>query len=137
MPFGYKMGNYMNKNYFTLAVIAIIFLSSCTAHDDQKPKVANTGNVAVSEPAGTPQAVSTQPKDGLYPSKGKVTKINNELGSVELNHEEIVGVMPPMIMEFYVKDKSLLDGLKVGDNVDFVLEYKHPSETIVEIKKRK
>ena len=64
-----------------------------------------------------------------------MTKINLELVSVELDHEEIVGVMPAMIMEFYVREKSLLDGLKVGDNVEFVLEYKHPSETIVGIKK--
>ena len=64
-----------------------------------------------------------------------MTKINMELGSVELDHEETVGVMPPMIMEFYVKEKALLDGLKVGDHVDFVLEQKHPAETIVAIKK--
>ena len=43
--------------------------------------------------------------------------------------------MPPMIMEFYVKDKAILDGLKVGDSVNFVLEYKHPAETIVSLKK--
>lgn len=79
--------------------------------------------------------MSTIPKDGNYPGRGTVTKINTELVSVELDHEEIVGLMPKMIMEFYVRDASLLDGLKVGDNVEFVLEYKHPSETIVGIKK--
>ena len=36
------------------------------------------------------------PKNGDYPGKGKITKINNELGSVEMDHEVIVGVMPPM-----------------------------------------
>ncbi len=85
--------------------------------------------------ASAPIAVSTIPKDGNYPGRGTVTKINTELVSVELDHEEIVGLMPKMIMEFYVRDASLLDGLKVGDNVEFVLEYKHPSETIVGIKK--
>ena len=123
----------MKNMSFALAIIGLLVLSSCeklnVKNADVKP--ANS----VSQSSDTPQAVSTQPKNGNYPGKGKVTKINTDLGSVELNHEEIVGVMPPMIMEFYVKDKSLLNGLRVGDNVEFVLEYKHPSETIVGIKK--
>jgi Cu(I)/Ag(I) efflux system protein CusF len=125
----------MKKVHLALTIIALLFLSSC-----DKPELKNTevkSANTVSQSSQTPQAVSTQPKDGNYPSKGKITKINTELGSVELDHEKIVGVMEPMIMEFYVKDKSLLDGLKVGDNVDFVLEYKHPTETIVSIKKIK
>ncbi len=124
------------KTIFLSCAVAV----SCLCLSCEKTEVKNTeikaGNT-VSQSSQTPQAASTQPKDGNYPGKGKVTKINTELGSVELNHEEIVGVMPPMIMEFYVKDKSVLDGLKVGDNVDFVLEYKHPTETIVSIKKTK
>jgi len=94
-------------------------------------------NVAPAAHSGTPQAASTQPKNGNYLGHGKVTKINTDLGSVELDHKEIVGVMPPMIMEFLVRDKSQLNDLKVGDQVDFILEYKHPSETILEIKKSK
>jgi Cu/Ag efflux protein CusF len=75
------------------------------------------------------------PKDGDYHSKGVVTKINLEIGSIELNHEEIKDVMPAMQMEFFVGDKKLLDGIKVGDKVDFVLRYKDPGETIVSITK--
>ena len=56
-------------------------------------------------------------------------------GSVELKHEEIKDLMPAMQMEFFVKDKKILEGLKVGDKVDFVIEYKHPQETITSIKK--
>ncbi len=121
----------MNKCYFTLAAAAIFFVSSCGKQDGQEV----TNNLTVSQPADRSQDAPPIPKDGDYSGKGKVTKINNELGSVELDHEEIVGVMPPMIMEFYVKEKSVLDGLAVGDNVECVLEYKHPSETIVGIKK--
>lgn len=85
----------------------------------------------------TPVPTSSTPKDGNYNGKGKVTKINTQIGSVELDHEEIPGLMPRMIMEFYVKDKALLNGLAVGDSVDFVIEYKHPGETISSIKKIK
>ncbi|MBK9215138.1 MAG: copper-binding protein [Chloracidobacterium sp.] len=77
------------------------------------------------------------PKDGKYDAKGVVTKINLKLGSIEIDHEDIPGMMPPMRMEFYVQDKRMLDGLAVGDKVDFVLEYKHPTETIATIKKAK
>lgn len=131
MPCRRKIENYMSKNYVTLAITALIFLSSCSTGDGQKSR----GENPVSQPAVTSQNAPRIPKDGNYTSRGKVTKVNMELVSVELDHEEIVGVMPPMIMEFYVREKSLLDGLKVGDNVEFVLEYKHPSEIIVGIKK--
>ena len=120
----------MSKYLLTLSVTAIFFAPSCSTRDGQ---TANTATV--SQPAGAPHAASTQPKDGNYPGRGKVTKINMELGSVELDHEEIVGLMPAMIMEFYVSDKWLLTELTVGDQVDFVVQYKHPSETIVSIKK--
>lgn len=44
--------------------------------------------------------------------------------------------MPAMRMEFFVKEKSLLKGLKVGDKVDFTLEAKDSSEVVSEIKKQ-
>ena len=125
----------MKNAYLALTVIALFFSSSCEKNVVKNTEVKPTNTL--SQNVATPALSPIPPKDGNYPSKGKVTKINNELGSVELNHEEIVGVMPAMIMEFYVKDKSLLKGLEVGDNVDFVLEYKHPAETIVSIKKIK
>jgi len=72
-----------------------------------------------------------------YTGRGNVTKIDMKLGSVELDHEEITGVMPAMKMELYVSDKAMLNGLKAGDQVDFILRYKHPTETIVKIEKSK
>ena len=81
----------------------------------------------------TTTAPAPTPKDGDYPGKGVVTKINMELGSVEMNHEEIKDLMPAMTMEFFVSDKKMLDGLKVGDKIDFVIRYKDRNETIVKI----
>lgn len=73
----------------------------------------------------------------LFNGKGVVTKINLELGSVELDHEAIEGSMPAMIMEFYVKDKRELEALKVGDKVEFVLEENRGQEKLNSIKKIK
>ena len=77
------------------------------------------------------------PKNGDYPGKGKITKIDTAGGSVEMDHEEIVGIMPPMRMEFYVTDKAMLKGLAVGENVEFMLRYKDGQETISKITKVK
>jgi Cu(I)/Ag(I) efflux system protein CusF len=77
------------------------------------------------------------PVNGDYPGTGVITKINSQLGSIELDHNEIVGVMPAMKMEFFVSDKSLLDGLSVGEKVQFTVRYKDHTETIVDIKKPK
>lgn len=89
---------------------------------------------AASSPSQTPPP---HPKNGDYPAKGKVTKINNELGSVEVDHEDVPGLMPPMIMEFYVDNKSDLKQIAVGDRVDFTIKYKDGQETISKIAKAK
>ncbi|MGB7207057.1 MAG: copper-binding protein [Pyrinomonadaceae bacterium] len=92
-------------------------------------------NVKVNAPKPTPVPASSVIKNGEYPGKGKVTKINLEIGSVEMDHEEIKGVMPPMRMEFYVTDKKILDGVTLGDSIDFTLLYKDGTEKISSIKK--
>jgi Cu(I)/Ag(I) efflux system protein CusF len=73
----------------------------------------------------------------MFNGKGVVTKVNLELVSVELDHEEIKGLMPKMTMEFYVREKSELEKLKIGDAVDFVLEDNAGTEQIISIKKAK
>jgi protein SCO1 len=78
------------------------------APPDQRPEP--TGGV----PAGV-QTVT-------YQGAGVVRSINPKFPSVEIDHQEIKGLMPAMRMEFYVRDKSLLDGLKPGDRVEFTLE---------------
>lgn len=131
----------MKKIYFSLITVVLTCSFGCggstvPVNAVPPPSVSPTPTPAISRPA-TPAPTTGTPKDGNYNAKGKVTKINTQLGSVELDHEEIAGLMPRMIMEFYVKDKSLLNGLAVGDSVDFVIEYKHPGETITAIKKVK
>jgi len=71
---------------------------------------------------------------GIGKSTGIVTSMNREIGSVGLDHKDIPGVMPAMVMEFYLKDKRLLDGLNVGDQVSFSLETK--DDVIIDIKKQ-
>ena len=117
----------------TLVLLGSVFVFAFSACEksvsETKPQNVKAAQTATLIP--TPLI----PKDGNYDGKGTVTKINNELGSVEVNHQDIKDLMPAMQMEFYVKDKALLKGLAVGDKVDFVVEYKHPTEIISAIKK--
>ena len=111
-----------------LSIIALVLLCSMgCGRVDTKP--ANT--------TAKPSPTLYDPKDGDYPGKGKVTKINTEIGSVEMDHEDIPGLMPAMRMEFYVSDKKLLNDLAVGDGVDFTILYKGGTETITKIGKTK
>lgn len=86
--------------------------------------------------APTPVPAASVPRDGDYNGKGVLTRVDIEAGTVEIDHEAIPEVMPQkMKMIFNVKDKSILKDVKAGDNVEFVLEYKHPTEIVKSIKK--
>lgn len=106
-----------------LMIVVFLMGSGCG-----KP-VAKTTNSA--------STTATTIKDGNYEGKGKVTKIDMNIGSVEMDHEEIKDLMPAMRMEFYVTDKALLSPLTVGDSVDFTILYKAGTETITKIAKSK
>jgi Cu(I)/Ag(I) efflux system protein CusF len=114
----------------SILFVLILAISACLQNS------AETRNQTV-KPTATesPMTTPTPSKNGNYPGKGVVTKIDLKLVSVELDHEEIKGLMPKMIMEFYVKEKAELEKLKVGDKVDFVVEYRDGQEKIISIKK--
>lgn len=64
-----------------------------------------------------------------------VATINRSEGWIEINHEEIKGLMPAMQMEFNVKDKTLLDKVNVGDRVDFTIVETEKGEYLTELKR--
>jgi Cu(I)/Ag(I) efflux system protein CusF len=121
----------MGRKFLSFTLFVFLFAASACEKKISETKPQNVKSAQTSLPVPTPSV----PKDGNYDGKGTVTKINNEGGSIEINHEKIKDLMPAMQMEFFVKDKTLLKGLAVGDKVDFVLEYKHPGEIIVSLKK--
>ena len=114
-------------SFFILFGSAAVLFTTFACQTPEKPR--NTVPTATATPE--------KPKIKTFNGKGKVTKINLEIGSVELDHEEIPGIMPPMIMEFSVTKKSELEALKIGDTVDFVLEDNAGAEKIISINKSK
>ena len=128
------------KLKFLLPVTIIVALSLACEQPTETNTAANSSKQTTNASTRKPDLPTTTtpaptPKDGDYSGKGVVTKLNMELGSVEVNHEEIKDLMPAMTMEFFVSDKTILDGLKVGDKVDFVIRYKDRNETITKIAK--
>jgi len=125
-------------NLITAALVSTAALSFISCQKQQSAPATQTAR-QTQTPVASPSQ-KAEPK--TYHGQGVVTKIvlenpyDKTLSSVELDHGEIVGLMPPMRMEFYVKQKSLLKGLKVGDQVDFTLEMKDSAEIVSEIKKK-
>jgi Cu/Ag efflux protein CusF len=69
----------------------------------------------------------------LYQGRGKVVAIDREKGMVTLDHGEIKGLMPPMVMAFVVDSQEALDGLHPGDSVTFTLNPRGVTFTIAEL----
>jgi len=94
--------------------VALVLLFAAVGFSDCKSqKAGSQGNVT-----GPAAAVQTTTYEGV----GVVKKTDLKRPSIEIDHQEIKGLMPAMTMEFYVKDKSLLDGINPGDRIEFTLE---------------
>ena len=146
--------------------VASLFLSACSDSSEETgnsntqpttPPVTQNANVTPlrtpsSSPSPSPSSSPTRPTPmpSMTPttqntnslnvkvgkSIGVVTNIDMENGSIELDHKDIPNIMPAMTMQFNVKDKSMLKGLKVGDKVSFTLEERDYAFLITEIKKQ-
>jgi len=106
--------------------VTLCILAACGSAPTKNSIPANSA-------APTPLKTPFFPKNGDYQGRGKITKINNELGSVELDHQDIPDMMPAMKMEFFVTDRRLLKGLKVGAEANFTIRYKDGQENIIAI----
>jgi len=81
-------------------------------------------------PPGFPPTVLGKP----YPGTGVVTIVNRKEGWVEIDHEEVKDLMPAMQMEFWIRNPSLLDGVRVGDKVEFVVVEDNKGQYLTELK---
>ena len=97
-----------------LALLPVLGMNVCSRDNSSDPN-ASSSSPKVSGPAA---AVATT----SYQGEGRVISLKPRLPSIEIDHQEIKGLMPAMTMEFYVKDKSLLDGLRAGDQIEFTID---------------
>ena len=82
-------------------------------------------------PPGFPPTVLDKP----YPGTGIVKILNPKEGWVEIEHEEIKDLMPAMTMEFWIRNPSIMKGIRVGDKVDFIVVEDRKGQYLTELKK--
>ena len=103
-------------------ILSLGMISACTKQADSK----------VAQPEGPAAAVQTR----AYQAIGTVKAIDPKLPIIEIDHEDIPGLMPAMQMQFHVKDKSLIETLTVGDRITFTVENGVGGMKITEIQKK-
>ena len=119
--------------YPLLIILPLLLIASCQKQEravQTAPPVPASSTIPA-RPPGYPPPVMNQP----YPATGTVVLINRQEGWIEINHDEIKGLMPAMQMEFWVKDKSLFDNAKAGDRVDFTIVETPKGEYLTELKR--
>jgi Cu/Ag efflux protein CusF len=106
----------MRTKFLSGGVVFSIAFAACQQSTkpvlNQTAKPTATISATVS-PTNTTSAapsasISEKTKIKTYDGKGVMTKINLDLVSVELDYEEIKGLMPKMTMEFHVRKKREL-----------------------------
>jgi Cu(I)/Ag(I) efflux system periplasmic protein CusF len=97
----------MNKFIATLLVSLLAAVPALAQHEQSRHPA----------PVQVSQATATAPSEGV------VQKIDRSAGKITIKHGEIRNIgMPPMTMVFQVKERALLDKVKVGEKVKFHAE---------------
>jgi Cu/Ag efflux protein CusF len=110
----------------TIILFALILLAACA----NKPPSTNQANSPA--PTGPAAAVQTNTYHGV----GVVKSLNPKAPAIEIDHEDIEGLMEGMQMEFPVTDAGLLNGIAVNDRIDFTIENNAGVMRITAIKKK-
>lgn len=71
--------------------------------------------------------------DARYQGQGTVVAVDLTKGTVTIDHGEITGLMPRMVMAFVVDAGEALNGLKPGETIRFTLRPRGVTFTIAEL----
>jgi len=110
----------------TISFLTLALVASCSNQ--------NGPSQSAVQPTGSGPAAAVQTNS--YQGVGVVKSLNPKRPGIEIDHEEIVGLMPAMQMEFPVTEGSLLNGVAVNDRVDFTIQNGTGEMTIIAIKKK-
>ncbi len=113
----------MNKTRKRAPLAAAIIAAAIRAKADALP-LANRPAAEQAGAAIAPAQAEQGEPGGIFRGVGVVTAIDPASGSLTLDHDEIKGLMPAMEMMYRVDPRSLSDGLRVGDKIDFGVEAK-------------
>lgn len=115
-----------HKSRVIVACVALIVFGACS----------NKQSANKETPAATPSGPAAAVQPNTYQGVGIVRALNPKAPAIEIEHEEIVGLMPAMQMEFPVTDVALLNGLAVNDHIDFTVVERTGEMKVTAIKKK-
>ena len=115
----------MAQKSLIVVCLGLILTAACSKQPVNPPQAPTPA----SGPAAAVQA-------NAYQGVGVVKSVNPKLPAIEIDHEEVVGLMPAMQMEFPVTDVSLLNGIAVNDRIDFTVVDQTGEMKITAIKKK-
>jgi len=82
------------------------------------------------------RGIQAGPAAQTYLGVGVVESVGEQRTTVQINHEDIKGLMPAMSMPFEVRSPALLEQIAPGDRVSFTLEALPHGLVIVELRKQ-
>jgi Cu(I)/Ag(I) efflux system protein CusF len=109
---------------------ALLALNSYAEQGGMKMDSMKTDSMEAGSSKGTSMAMN----------EAEVSAVNKANKSITLKHGPIKSKtveMPPMTMEFQVKNAALLSGVKPGDKVHFTVENVKNQPTVTELKAQK
>ncbi|HEX8089683.1 MAG TPA: copper-binding protein [Blastocatellia bacterium] len=86
--------------------------------------------------AGGVVKADNKDENKIYHGVGVIEEIHKDRATVQINHEDIEGLMPAMSMPFPVKDAAMLDSFTVGGRIKFGLQSTPVGLVVVEMEKR-
>ncbi len=127
----------MNKSLKTCSLLALA-AALCTPalaapshadHDHSTPE-GMAQHMQMMQPAASGA-------QGEHQTEGVVRKIDAASGKITLRHGPIPALgMGAMTMNYRVRDKALLDGLKAGDTVEFSAQQIDGAYTVLTLKRK-
>lgn len=135
----------MNKPLKTCSLLLTLIAALCTPalaapshadHDHSTPEgMAQHMQMMQGMPASAPAAAAPSGAQGEHQTFGVVRKIDAVNGKITLRHGPIPALgMGAMTMNYRVRDKALLDGLKAGDTVEFSAQQIDGAYTVTTLK---
>ncbi|HTO64376.1 MAG TPA: copper-binding protein [Bradyrhizobium sp.] len=104
---------------------AVVSATTLTPHFERVQAFSPGNSAIVRVPRRESPLVQVQDQpNALFRGVGVVTAIDPATGSLTINHQEIVGLMPPMEMMFHVDPRTSSDDVKPGDKIEFGVEGK-------------
>jgi Cu/Ag efflux protein CusF len=121
------MARWLTRAGAMCVLLAAMIQTSAICAADSKDRSAGAAEGA---PQMMAQAQQNEPRK-VFRGVGIVTAIE-PAGSLTINHEPIEGLMPAMEMMFQVSPRTLANGVRPGDKIEFRVEGK--TYTIIAVK---